>query len=455
MFEKQKKAIKHIQNMASDTEAMHSEIESEIAKLKADVQNAEGYEETVNSEEYHQALENRKNEPEVYTPLEHKTFDEIFREADENIHHRVGINDILTPEDIEEMNRRINSHIEEFNREYSLDLWDYAIAGSCGLLAAMLDILCVKAPLNPTTKFDVPSDGVFNRVVQDAFNKIIPPDLSHKLSESFKIGSADTSVKTRLKKFLGKLTPRNHRLKELSHDPVLGFIFGALDIIRNTCTIVEGGKIKAYDSVVPNNFEGNIFHAMGQMLGHLVSDINAPSPKGNRGMGLPAPFMGLLSMLRNVKINGESVGDTVEYMYLKGYDARQFVATSIPCAIMEILLRVCWCIKRTNENKALWPSIKETAPLNIHKKFRIIIALSYGVLCSVNAGKVYITDNILNLNYAAWMGLVWNGFHALKWALFDKHFELWTKFEEKELKRLNDKINKLDELEHDAERLPV
>ena len=455
MFEKQGKAIKHIQNKADETEAMHSEIESEISKLESELQNVEGYEEAVNSEEYHQALERRKNEPEVYTPLEHKTFDEISREADRSINHHVGIKDILTPEDIEEMNRRIDSHIEEFNREYSLDLWDYAIAGSCGLLAAMLDILCVKAPLKPTEKFDVPADGVFNRVVQDAFNKIIPPDLSKELSEKFKIGSADASVKTRLKKFLGKLTPRNHRLKALSHDPILGFIFGALDIIRNTCTIVEGGRIKSYDAIVPNDFDGNIFHAMGQMLGHLLSDINAPSPAGNRGMGLPAPFMGLLSMLRNVKINGESVGDNVEYMYLKGYDMRQFVATSIPCAIMEILLRVCWCIKRTNEDKPLWPSIKETAPMNLHKKFRMIIALSYGVLCSVNAGKVYITQDILNLNYAAWMGLVWNGFHALKWALFDKQFELWNTFEKKELARLNDTLSKLDELEHNVERLPV
>ena len=69
MFEKQKKAIKHIQNMASDTEAMHSEIESEIARLKAEAQNVEGYEETVNSEEYYQALERRKNEPEIIRRL--------------------------------------------------------------------------------------------------------------------------------------------------------------------------------------------------------------------------------------------------------------------------------------------------------------------------------------------------------------------------------------------------
>lgn len=453
MFGRQIKAIKHIQNMASDTEAMHSEIESELSKLKAEIESE--FESAYDYEEALQDSKNRQREPEIITPLERKTFSEISREADEHIHQSVGINDILTDEDIKEVNERINNHIQEFNREYSLNAWDYAIAGSCGLLAAMLDILCVKAPLKPTAKFDVPADGVFNRLVRDAFNKIIPPDLSHKLSESFKIGSADTSVKTRLKKFFGKLTPRNHRLKALSHDPVLGFIFGAIDIIKNTCTIVDGGRIKSYPSIVPNDFDGNIFHAMGQMFGHIASDINAPSGNMNRGMGLPAPFMGLLSVLRNVNINGESVGDNIEYMYLRGYDMRQFAASSIPCTIMEILLCVCWSIKRTNENKTLWSSITETAPMNMHKRFRIITALSYGVLCSVNAGKIYVTHDILNLNYAAWMGLVWNGFHALKWALLDKHFELWDTFEKKELIRLNDTINKLDELEHDVERLPV
>ncbi len=82
-------------------------------------------------------------------------------------------------------------------------------------------------------------------------------------------------------------------------------------------------------------------------------------------------------------------------------------------------------------------------------------AISYGVLCAINAGKVYITDDILNLNYAAWLGLIWNGFHALKWALIDKDFELWNTFEEKELLRLEATINNIEELERKVEFLQV
>ena len=203
MFGKQIKAIKYIQNMAEDTENLHSEIESGIEDLKRELMSLDGYDEVLNSEEYKTSLELEKNKPAIKTPLEYKSFNEISREAEKSIKYKTGLKDILTPEDFKEANSRIESHIEEFNREYSLDLWDYAIAGSCGIVAGLLDVFCVKAPLNPTTKFNVNADGVFNRAVQEGFNKILPPNFSHELSESFKIGSADTSVKNRLLSFSG------------------------------------------------------------------------------------------------------------------------------------------------------------------------------------------------------------------------------------------------------------
>ncbi len=452
MFNRQIKAVKHIQNMAEETEAIHADIDRGIEDLKRSLMSLDAFDEG----EYQSALEHERSIPREAIPLERKTFREISREAEQSIQHNVTLNDILTREDMEEVDARIARHIEDFNREYSLDAWDYAIAGTCGLVAGMLDVLCVKSPVRSTaTKFDTPLEGTFNRAVQEAFNRILPPDLSNKLSESFKIGSADTSMKGRLLSFSGKLSPYNHRLKELSHDPVLGFIFGVYDMMNNSCTIIENGTITTYKSVQANDFGENIFYALGRMFGHLASDINAPSASGNRGMGLPAPFMGLLSMLRGVKINGESVGSNIEYMYLNGYDMRQFTVSSVPVAIMEILLRALWVIKGVNEGKTLWQSLSQTLLGNFHKKFRIMMAASYGVLCAFNAGKIHVTHNILDVNYAAWMGLIWNGFHALKWALLDKHFMLWNSFERKELARLENIVNELEKLEHDVELLPV
>ena len=443
MFGKQIKAVKYIQDMAEETQNAHDDIGRGIDELKRKLMSLGAFDEG----EYQSALEHERSVTPERVPLERKTFEEISREAEQSIKRTVTINDILTEDDIKEVDSRVAQHIEEFNREYSLDGWDYAIAGTCGLVAGMLDFMCVKSPVRSTSaKFDTPLDGVFNRSVQSAFNKILPPDLSHELSESFKIGSADTSMKGRLLSYSGKLSPYNHRLKELSHDPVLGFIFGVYDMMNNSCTIIENGKITSYNSVHANDFNENVFYALGRMCGHLASDVNAPSAAGNRGMGLPAPFMGLLTMLRGV----------IEYMYLNGYDMRQFVVSSVPVAIMEVLLRACWVIKGVNlEGKTLWTALSQTAPGNMHKKFRMITAASYGVLCAMNAGKICVTNDILNLNYAAWMGLIWNGFHALKWALLDKHFLLWKTFERKELTRLENTISALDELEHDVELLPV
>ena len=50
---------------------------------------------------------------------------------------------------------------------------------------------------------------------------------------------------------------------------------------------------------------------------------------------------------------------------------------------------------------------------------------------------------------------IWNGFHALKWALLDKNFLLWETLERKELTRLENTIKSLEELEHEVEFLPV
>ena len=61
----------------------------------------------------------------------------------------------------------------------------------------------------------------------------------------------------------------------------------------------------------------------------------------------------------------------------------------------------------------------------------------------------------MTLNYAAWMGLVWNGFHALKWAFLDKHMSLWEGIERDEMDALERTVSRIDSLESRVERLPT
>ncbi|EPK7361495.1 TPA: hypothetical protein ACQ45G_005231 [Citrobacter freundii] len=91
----------------------------------------------------------------------------------------------------------------------------------------------------------------------------------------------------------------------------------------------------------------------------------------------------------------------------------------------------------------------------INPRFRMMLALGYGTSSAVNAGKMYITGNILNANYASWMGLAWNGFHSLKWSLYQRHLKLWAGIEKAELERLQNNIDSIEALTIRAGNLPV
>lgn len=449
------KAIRLLQLRSAEIADAHISIGTDLTDIRRQLEllGAAGVEDEPEFASQRQARMEKMN---VSTALEDVSIYKVYDKAEQTFPNKLGLADILAIEDFQEAQRRVDTHVLDFNHRYGLDGWDYAIAGGCGLFAAMLDILCVKAPPKPTTPWQKQVDGIFNRWVQDAFNKILPPELSDKLSKANRIGSADARLASDL---LGApdnaLAPLNHRLRSLAHDPVLGLILGVLDMIRGTCTIVVNGEIRSFQGV-KGPTDGNIFQLIGRMFGHLLSDVNAPSAHGNRGMGLPAPFMGLLRMFEGIPVGDSNFGKQIEWMYVNGYDFRQFVVSSVPMTIMEVLLRVFYVVKQVRiYNAKFGETLLDTMPFRLNPRFRMILAMSYGVTSAANAGKIYITKNIMNANYAAWMGLVWNGFHALKWALLDRHLKLWNEIEAKEIAELEKMIIHIDKLETRAVMLPI
>jgi hypothetical protein len=166
--------------------------------------------------------------------------------------------------------------------------------------------------------------------------------------------------------------------------------------------------------------------------------------------------MGLLRMLEGIPVGESNFGRQIEWMYVNGYDFRQFAATSVPMTIMEVLLRAFYVGKQMAVHDAPFgETLLDTMPLRMNPRFRTILALAYGTSSAVNAGKVYVTGDILNANYASWMGLAWNGFHALKWALLEKHLKLWGEVEAKEIAELEGIALELEKLEARATALPT
>lgn len=454
-YQREMKGLWLIQRRAEAIDSVHGSIASDLELIRQNLAEL-GAEEVEQTPEHAILRECLLADMNREVPLRPVTPAMVYADAEALHPGEIKLHDILSINDFEEAQQRISRHILDFNRRYALDAWDYAIAGGCGLFAAMLDLLCVKAPPKPTTAWTQQVDGVFNRWVQGAFNRFIPPDLSKKLSDANPIGAPDSSTVFHLIGAPEKaLNPTNHRLRSMAHDPVLGLIFGAWDMIHGTCTTVVDGKIMSIPST-KGQTEGNVFQLLGRMFGHLLSDVNAPSGRGNRGMGLPAPFMGLLRMFEGIPVGDSNFGRQIEWMYVNGYDFRQFVVTSIPMTIMEVLLRAFYVGKQVKLYEAPFgETMLDTMPFRLNPRFRIMLALAYGVASFVNAGKVYVTKNLLNANYAAWMGLVWNGFHALRWALYSRHIKLWNEVEAREIRELEELVRRLDQMEARAAHLPV
>ena len=448
------KAIRHLQRRSDAIEEDHDGIGKDIRAIKKRLAELGDVDKstpdfTKRKQAHLDAMSEHKELPDV-------DLETIYNEAEAEFPEDANLDDILTSDDWAVVDKRIAAHIKDFNARYALDGWDYAIAGGCGLFAAMLDLLFVKAPAKPTTEWTKEVDGVFNRGVQQAFNHLLPPDVSEELSKLDTIGGADSSTVDQL---LGApprtLNPMNHRLRSLSHDPILGFLFGVLDMQRGTCTVAENGSIKIYQTSM-ESMDGGLFTLLGRLFGHLLSDVNAPSANDNRGMGIPAPFMGILRMFDSLPEGDSDLGKQIEYMYVKGYDFRQFVVTSIPVLIMEVMMRVFYAVKQVKlTGSPLGEALIDTMPMNMNPRFRMMLAMAYGTVAAVNGARVYITKDILNLNYAAWLGLVWNGFHAIKWALLDRNLKLWGEVEQKEIEALERVVDQIDGLVDRAGRLPV
>jgi hypothetical protein len=369
----------------------------------------------------------------------------------------VGFRDILSDDDLLKVDSKVNSYIESFNKKHQLDGWDYAIGGGVGLFCGILDVLFVQKPLKPTVDFSQQVDGLFNQWSQDAINKLLPPEFSKLLEKQFKIGGADARISEDLLfQNVDKFNPVNHRFKALGHDPVLAFFIGALDVMNGTCTIIDNGSIKVLDTLRGSTGNYSFFEALGMMLGHLASDFNTPSGAGNRGMGIPAPLMSLFGGMKGVRIGDQDIADLAEFMYVKGYDARHFVTMSIPVLIGEILIRVLYIVKEMKRNnRGFFDVFKETLPFNLSHRFRMILNISYGTMVAINAGKVALTNNILDANYTMWVAFTWHTFHSLHWLIWGKGSELQKYVDDELAKELSSLMLKIEDLTSKAASLPI
>ena len=266
------------------------------------------------------------------------------------------------------------------------DRWDVLTVGISGALATLADFMLIRIPTN-TAKGRFAGEKASPIT---AWLKQKPPEwFSNWTKELEKL------CKTPYDHQPSGMAPKTHRLQSLGHDPVLGFLFGVLDILRGT---VSGfsfdrltGNHKFFISKVTEK-PVTLIEAFLTHIGHLISDVSTP-------MGLPAPFLSLAQGI-NLKIplgpECRTVGELARRMYLNGYDLRHFITAGIGPGLVEALVRALTMLR-------LILGGNETPPA----KLRSMLLAAHAVAAMGNAGKIALhAGNPLCVNLPQWYTLL-------------------------------------------------
>lgn len=343
------------------------------------------------------------------------SWDQLCKEAESVVGGNCELESIFTQEELNSNTEYINRLQKEFNQIHNLDKIDIAIAAIAGIIAGAVDILLVGIPQRSK---DGLKGGALSNYIRDYFDKILPPEEMEKLANSKESKvpfDAQDNRNTNIR--VEGLSAYYHRLLQLGHDPILGFIVGVMDIMTGKMTTID--KTGKFVSQAMENYaervEPDIFKAFAKELAHLKSDITT-------SMGLPAPLMSLFNLLQFGSIGEEelTIAEIVQGMYYEGYDFIQFCSSSVPVMLIEVIVRLCYAIKRIKEGHPLKESIPFSLNRDKNPKLATMLFIAHSAATGINTGKVYFTQNPVAINYPQWIAFAKYSYKQLKWTLINK-----------------------------------
>ena len=351
-------------------------------------------------------------------PLLVPTWNQMLDEALQAGKGSAELEDLFTEEELQANHAAVLALNEQYNQIHRMDAVDVAIAASAGLLAAAVDILLVGIPQRT---HDGLKAGPLSDYIRDYFDKRFPPDEMEKLAGS-KVSKVpyDAQDNRNTATRVEGLSAYYHRLLSLGHDPLLGFVFGVSDILTGRMTTIDknGGVVSQVMECYADRREADIFAAIAKQVIHLKSDVTT-------SMGLPAPLMGLFNLMQFGSIGEEeqTVAEIVQGMYYEGYDFIHFCSTSIPIAIVEVVVRLCYAIRRIKDGVPVRDAIPFSTDRSKNPKLATMLFTAHCAAAAVNVGKVLFTKNPMAINYPQWVAFAKCSYQQLKWAAITKPAE--------------------------------
>lgn len=343
-----------------------------------------------------------------------------------------------------ELQKRIK---EDFSlKNANCDKYDYMIAGTCGVISGLVDILFVGAP--GESKLGNFTDEQANKITEKFANfigfdeekikKQYETYLDKKLEENqtpldyeqylnkrrsqflegnFKVNydQATTDGRKGTGGLVKNLYTSNHHLKSLGHSPdIIGLFFSILNQFTNTSSFISNGQIITIDTetfeLKGDTLIAKIFCGVTNWFGHLMSDwtgSNSSIEKGNRGSGIPIPFYNLFQMMDFGAFgkDRQTFATITTKVFEQGHDFRHGMAMAIPVVINELLIRFMYTMKaHFYHGKGWMDSIpKESVP-----EVQRMLLVGHGTLCLMDGADAYIRSGgemvqfLLRTNLVAW-----------------------------------------------------
>lgn len=309
---------------------------------------------------------------------------------------------------------------DEFSyKSVQCDKYDYMIAGTCGLISGLVDILFV----------GLPGQGAFTHLTDDMTDKAVQIFASWngwqgpregKDSTASAIGFLERMYKVNYDHRHGgdvgglfDMSTRNHHIKSLAHSPdLVGLFFSILDQFTSTAHFADGGRLISVDTdtfeLKGSNLIAKLFCGFINWLGHLFSDVAGSSGAQQRGSGIPIPFFSLLQFI-NVGEFGkhrQTFAKIAVQVFEQGYDLRHGLAMAIPVLLSELLTHVTWVVKQRFYHQKDW---SECIPSASNPELRRMLLVSHGTLCLVDGADAAIRSGgnmiqlMLRSNLIAWV----------------------------------------------------
>ncbi|WP_461198836.1 hypothetical protein [Enterococcus sp. N249-2] len=297
------------------------------------------------------------------------------------------------------------------------DKVDYALAISSGAICGILDIFLIGQP-NDSKLLNITDIWVENRM----------KDFAKLCGWSGSNGNSASAIRFLESKFkvnydqrgagddLGFLTPSNHHMKSLGHNPsLLGLFYSVLDQFTNQSHFVSDGEVMIYKedsqhcALLGRSSVSKLFCAIANWVGHLISDISGSSGSKGRGMGIPSPLWSwtndVIVLKATLKIPRTQfdlmMNELALQIFTEGYDMRYQTMQNIPVLVNEMVVRLFYAIRRTLKYVSETPEeqfsyramLKVSVPIS-QVSINRMLTVAHGTFCLLDIGEAAVSGFI-------------------------------------------------------------